>query len=98
MALSKRTLSGCLDPTFASGLTDFLLVQAAVISNNVLITAINENLRDMNTSNCSCGDTAPGCPAERSSAICFSADKSAGGPQPVTRPVLRAPLRTASPT
>ena len=30
MALSNSTLSGCLDPTLASGLTDFLLVQPTV--------------------------------------------------------------------
>src|SRR5216683_5293425 len=59
MALSKRTLSGCLDPMFASGLTDFLLVQAAVMSSNVPSTAMNEYRRDMNTSKCSCGDTRP---------------------------------------
>src|SRR5262249_3419672 len=29
MARSNRTLSGCLEPTFASGLLTFLLVQAA---------------------------------------------------------------------
>ena len=28
MARSNRTLSGCLEPTFASGLLTFLLVQA----------------------------------------------------------------------
>src|SRR5258707_14181530 len=35
MALSKRTLSGCLEPTFDRGLTDFLLVQAAGIDGSI---------------------------------------------------------------
>src|ERR1700722_73272 len=41
MALSNRILSGCFEPTPASGLTDFLLVQAAVTRSSVPSNAIN---------------------------------------------------------
>src|SRR6266513_4611118 len=34
MARSNRTLSGCLDPTLASGLLTFLLVQAAQVTSS----------------------------------------------------------------
>src|SRR5271166_6056423 len=65
IALSKSTLSGCLEPTLASGLTDFLLVQAAVIKSNRLSAAIDEYLRDIkdlkSTWNC-VGTAALGCP------------------------------------
>src|SRR5438477_12616973 len=51
MALSNRTLSGCLEPTPASGLTDFLFVQAAVSASSTPSTAINGIRRDIRTSN-----------------------------------------------
>src|SRR5258708_39505089 len=89
MALSNRTLSGCLDPIFASGLTDFLLVQAVVISSNVPSTAMNENRRDMNTSNCSRRDSRLGCPAERISAILTL--RLAGAPLPSQLSAAPAP-------
>src|SRR6266851_5549993 len=41
MALSKRTLSGCLEATLDSGLTDFLFVQAAVINSSIPKNATN---------------------------------------------------------
>src|SRR5579864_371657 len=47
MALSNRTLSGCFEPTLASGLTDFLLVQAAVKANRTPSTAIDAIRRDI---------------------------------------------------
>src|SRR5579872_4096783 len=47
MALSKRTLSGCLEPTLARGLTDFLLEQAAVSSSNAARNAMKEFLRNI---------------------------------------------------
>src|ERR1700728_5270539 len=50
MALSNRTLSGCFDPTLASGFTDFLLVQAMVITSSMPTTAINGMRRDICTS------------------------------------------------
>src|SRR5258706_1533930 len=49
MPRSKRTLSGCLESTFASGLLTFLLVQAVVIAS-VAANAITLIRRDMNTS------------------------------------------------
>src|ERR1700686_5594190 len=73
MALSNRTLSGCFDPTFASGFTDFLLVQPMVITSSMLNTAINGFRRDITPRNESSeldhvGTAALGCPAGRSSA------------------------------
>src|SRR6266849_7085457 len=56
MDRSNSTLSGCFDPTLASGLTDFLLVQATVIASNRLSTGISELRRDrcdIKTSKCS---------------------------------------------
>src|SRR5215471_21083931 len=50
MALSKRTLSGCLEPIPAKGLTDFLFVQAAVRASITPSSAIHTVRRDMNTS------------------------------------------------
>src|SRR6267143_1586965 len=47
MALSKRTLSGCLEPTLDSGLTDFLFVQAVVINNRNPKNATNGIRRDI---------------------------------------------------
>src|ERR1700722_10269367 len=47
MALSKRTLSGCLEPTLASGFVLFLLVQAAVISSKLPRNAMSETRRDI---------------------------------------------------
>src|SRR6266851_947107 len=47
MALSNSTLSGCLEPTLAKGLTDFLLVQAAVTSSNMPTTATKELRRNI---------------------------------------------------
>src|SRR3981081_2745861 len=47
MALSKRTLSGCFEPTFDSGLTDFLFVQAAVINSSIAKNATNGIRRDI---------------------------------------------------
>src|ERR1700693_2704102 len=73
MALSNRTLSGCFDPTFASGFTDFLLVQPMVITSSMPNTAINGFRRDITPRNESSelnhvGTAALGCPAERNSA------------------------------
>src|SRR5258706_7884065 len=42
MARSNSTLSGCFDPTLASGLTDFLLVQATVIASKIPSTGISD--------------------------------------------------------
>src|ERR1700734_3767428 len=50
MALSNSTLSGCFDPTFASGLTAFLLVQATVNISSTPETATSEIRRDIKTS------------------------------------------------
>src|SRR5271167_567334 len=47
MALSNSTLSGCFDPTLASGFTDFLLEQATVSASSNASTAINETRRDI---------------------------------------------------
>src|SRR5712692_6405994 len=44
---SNKTLSGCLDPIFASGLTDFLLVQATVNSSRVAVHVIVETRRSI---------------------------------------------------
>src|SRR5882757_2890683 len=44
---SNNTLSGCLDPTFASGLTDFLLVQATVSTSSTVVNANVETRRDI---------------------------------------------------
>src|SRR5580700_1458780 len=54
MALSNSTLSGCFVPTLANGLTDFLLVQPTVSASKMASAAINENRRDIKTSNQSC--------------------------------------------
>src|ERR1700694_3046672 len=48
MALSKRTLSGCLELTLDSGLIDFLFVEAAVINNSIPKNASNGFRRDIN--------------------------------------------------
>src|ERR1700734_3652992 len=71
MALSNSTLSGCFDPTLASGLTDFLLVQPTVSASNTASAAINENRRDIRPRNGDdyVGAAALGCPPERSSAF-----------------------------
>src|SRR5258708_36244466 len=50
MALSNRTLSGCFEPTLASGFTDFLLVHAMVETSSMPNTAINGIRRDICTS------------------------------------------------
>src|SRR6266496_6007075 len=50
MPRSKRTLSGCLESTLASGLLTFLLVQA-VVSASIAARAITGVRRDMKTSN-----------------------------------------------
>src|ERR1700686_3402477 len=73
MALSNRTLSGCFDPTFASGFTDFLLVQPMVITSSNPNPAINEFRRDIRPRSESSeidyvGTATLRCPAERSSA------------------------------
>src|SRR5205807_556551 len=47
IARSNRTLSGCLEPTLASGLFTFLLVQAAVKNSNMTSDAINGVRRDI---------------------------------------------------
>ena len=60
MALSNKTLSGCFDPTLASGLTDFLFVQATVITSSVPNTIINGIRRDISTSIDSCRTAALG--------------------------------------
>src|SRR5450631_4087803 len=57
MALSNRTLSGCFDPTPASGFTDFLLVQAMVSTSSMPNTTINGIRRDIRPRNCWCGDS-----------------------------------------
>src|SRR5207248_1316270 len=44
---SNKTLSGCLDPIFASGLTDFLLVQPTVRTSRNPVNAIAETRRDI---------------------------------------------------
>src|ERR1700722_9564343 len=65
MALSNKTLSGCLDPTLASGLTDFLLVQAMVITSNMPNTTINGMRRDIEPRTSDLlpvGTAALGCP------------------------------------
>src|SRR5246500_4774182 len=76
MALLNRTLSGCFDPTFARGFTDFLLVQPMVITSSNPNPAINEFRRDIKPQIIGIksselnhvGTAALGCPAERSSA------------------------------
>src|SRR4029077_15305803 len=50
MARSNRTLSGCLEPTFASGLLTFLLVQAAVRASSAPSRATHETRRRIETS------------------------------------------------
>src|SRR6478672_2655792 len=50
IALSNRTLSGCLEPTPASGLTDFLLVQAPVRASSRPNSAIDVVRQDIQTS------------------------------------------------
>ena len=45
IARSKRTLSGCLDPTFDSGLLTFLLLHATVMANNNPRTTMTGTLR-----------------------------------------------------
>src|SRR6267143_7263068 len=47
MALSKRTLSGGVEPTLDSGLTDFLFVQAAVINSSIPKNTTNGIRRDI---------------------------------------------------
>src|ERR1700739_3489663 len=47
MALSNRTLSGCLEATLARGFLDFLLVQAAVMSSSMPSNAIKEFRRNI---------------------------------------------------
>src|ERR1700691_4823480 len=54
MALSNRTLSGCLVSTLASGFFAFLLVQAAVRSNKPHNIAIYEFRRNIRTSSEDC--------------------------------------------
>src|ERR1700730_12355421 len=46
MARSNKTLSGCFDPTLASGLTDFLFVQATVIASKIPSTGISDLRHD----------------------------------------------------
>src|SRR5271163_3090526 len=45
IARSKSTLSGCFDPTLASGLTDFLLVHATVKASSKARNKTKEFLR-----------------------------------------------------
>src|ERR1700731_65304 len=47
MALSNRTLSGCLELTLARGFLDFLLVQADVMSSSTPNNAIKEFRRNI---------------------------------------------------
>src|SRR5580704_9748005 len=54
MALSNRPLSGCLEPTLASGLTDFLLVQPTVSASATPSTAISGIRRDIKPQEKSC--------------------------------------------
>src|SRR5215468_4551865 len=49
MARSNRTLSGCLEPTFASGLLTFLLVQPTLSASAPSRTIVGK-LRDIRTS------------------------------------------------
>src|ERR1700734_95543 len=67
MALSNNTLSGCFAPILAKGLTDFLLVQAAVIISSMPSTAVFKIRRDIRTSRWLCGDSRPRLSTERSS-------------------------------
>src|SRR2546429_9923865 len=46
IARSNNTLSGCFDPTFARGLTDFLLVQATVTASTRPSTGMMDLRRD----------------------------------------------------
>src|SRR5271169_6273277 len=62
MALSNNTLSGCFEPTLARGLTDFLLVHAAVMISSKPSTAVSEirrDKRDIRPSTSLCGDSCP---------------------------------------
>src|SRR5215472_10698110 len=47
MARSNRTLSGCLEPTLASGLLTFLLVQAVAMDSNIASDTINRVRHDI---------------------------------------------------
>src|SRR5580692_2206395 len=55
MALSKSTLSGCFDPTLASGFTAFLFVQPAAINSSVpspVIRIIRRDIRPQEIFDC----------------------------------------------
>src|SRR5215472_14646672 len=54
MARSKRTLSGCFEPTLARGLLTFLFVQAAVKARNTPNKAITGVRRIIETSEKRC--------------------------------------------
>src|SRR5580700_1585710 len=64
MALSNNTLSGCFDPIPASGFTDFLFEQAAVIISMPNVTPIKTR-RDIKTSDQDCRFSISNCRFEK---------------------------------